>query len=131
MVVRFYDRQEEDNSLNGEDISKLGSLSEFLSKLQEKPAFFCELIGQSNKLLVGLGRVRSCAQFSGIAGEPPYLMAVGSAGDLDGDELEFLINDTATPVPFRYSLLNQEIINVIDSFVDSEKRSPLVSWEEI
>ena len=44
---------------------------------------------------------------------------------------EFLINDTITSVPNRYSIPFETAKDVAAHFLETGERSPLVSWEEI
>jgi hypothetical protein len=46
-------------------------------------------------------------------------------------EVEFLIGDTATPVPKRFSLPYETMVEIAARFVDSGERHAGVAWEEV
>ena len=46
-------------------------------------------------------------------------------------EIAFLIGDTASPVPSRYSLPYETMVEVAAHFVDSSGRHDGVGWEEV
>lgn len=130
MKAQFFDRQDVANAANGENIGSLLQLRQVLAGLRDREPFFAELIGDNGyKLLLGLGSTEGCAQFSSVDGAPPYLMAVGEQ-HAEG-ELEFLIGDTATPVPKKYCLPRKVIEDIAAEFVDKGQRKSDVLWEEI
>src|ERR1700761_2600778 len=132
MIVRFYDRQDLENPLNGSSFESGESLIATLDTLTNRQPFFCELIGERGfNMLIGLGGVWSCVQHSPMDGDPPYLMALRRDDGEDGGDLEFLIENTATPVPYRFRLSREELNEVARHFVETGKPAPLVRWEEI
>jgi hypothetical protein len=131
MSVKFYDRQDEANAMNGKDFEMCETLIEEISNLQNRHPFFCEIVGKNRKLTVGFGVPWSCVQFSQVGGEPPYLMAMEKGTRSDGKELLFMINNTVSSVPFRYALSKSTLRNIITFFFENEARSPSVEWDEI
>jgi hypothetical protein len=132
MIVRFYDRQDPTNHLNGSAFEDADLLTSALHDMQKRPPFFCELDGENKyKLMIGLGNRWSCVQYSKKNGEPPYLMALAVSAKHDGDDLQFLINNTATPVPFRFGLSQNTLWQIVRVFCEAGERSGNVQWEEI
>jgi len=132
MKVTFFDRQEASNPHNNEVVDASTSLLDILESLQDRKPFFCELVGENGfNLLLGVGGNVSCAQYSPSDGGTPYVMArLESNAKTDG-YAEFLINDTITPVPDRYSIPFDTAKEVAAHFLKTGQRSPLVLWEEI
>ena len=132
MIVNFYDRQHLDNPLNGSSFGSGDSLISFMQTLTNRRPFFCDIIGDNEyKILVGLGEPWSCVQYSRADGDLPYLMALHNKDGDDGDDLEFLIGGTATPVPYRFRLSKSELEEIVQYFVETGEYAPNVSWEEI
>jgi hypothetical protein len=132
MIVRFYDRQDPTNHLNATAFEDADLLISALHDMQKRQPFFCELYGESqHRLMVGLGNRWSCVQYSKEDGEPPYLMALAEGAMRDGDDLQFLINNTATPVPFRFGLSQNTFWQIVRVFCEAGERSGSVQWEEI
>jgi len=132
MVVTFFDRQDENNQLNGSTYVDSRSLLNCLKLLTSRSAFFCEIDSDNGfKLLVGIGGNWSCIQHSSAGGSPPYLMAVPGEPPLGAQDMEFLIGNTPTPVSRRYILGAELAEKVISYFVGTGKKSESVEWEEI
>lgn len=131
MAVKFHDLQNVANLKNGQSFATSEDLIHTLISFKSYGSFFGEIVGERSKLLVGLGPIWSCAQFCSTDGLPPYWMAIGAVKDQESSDLEFLIDDTLTFVPFRYALSIDELGQVLTGFVKSESRVPEVSWEEI
>lgn len=132
MMAQFFDRQDTKNSLNGMRVGSSTELRQLLDRLRDREPFFAELIGENGfKLLLGIGSSEACVQFSAADGSAPYLMAVEhDAGAAEG-ETEFLIGDTASPVPKRYALSCETMVRIAGAFVDSGERHAGVVWEEV
>jgi hypothetical protein len=132
MMTQFFDRQDTINPLNGTEIRDATELRHLLNSLRHKNPFFAELIGENGfKLLLGIGAAEGCIQFSAADDSAPYLMAVAKdITDTEG-EAEFLIENTASPVPKRYCLSYDTLIEVAAHFVNSGDRSPHVAWEAV
>ena len=104
---------------------------EILDPSQTRAPFFCELIGENGfNLLLGLGRTCSCAQYNRSDGSAPYFMAVVPGQTREG-YAEFLMGNTATPVPKHYCIAFDMAKQLAVHFLETGDRSPLVSWEEI
>jgi hypothetical protein len=132
MIVRFFDRQDEKNSLNGSTFADSSSMLECFRLLSSRPPFFCEIEGENSfKLLVGVGGKWSCIQHGALDGSPPYLMAVAREPQLVVQDLEFLIGSTPTPIHRRCILSAELAENLISFFIRTGKKSELVEWEEI
>jgi hypothetical protein len=132
MIVTFYDRQDPADRLNSSTFDDGDLLVGALHDRQNRRPFFCELDGENGyKLMIGLGNPWSCVQFSKANGELPYLMALGEDAGRDGPNLEYLINDTATPVPFRFALATETLWKIVRFFLETGGRSQSVHWEEI
>jgi hypothetical protein len=132
MNVEFFDLQDSQNPLNGLIINEKSRLLELLYQLQGASPFFCEFLGQNGyKILVGIGGPRGCVQYSGIDGQPPYLMAVSQDLEPSNEYFDFLISDTASPVPSRYCPPFDTVKDIAAYFQMTGERSPAVSWEHI
>jgi hypothetical protein len=132
MNVRFFDRENKENPLNGRNITAEIELSQILDRLHNRQPFFCELLGENGyKLLVGIGPTMGCVQHSPEDGSPPYLMALPSASNAPGDDVIFLIGGTATPVPLRYCLPFEAVQKIVTHFQRTGERFSEFAWEEI
>lgn len=132
MITRFFDRQDTESPLNGTRIDDPAELRRLLDGVRDRPPFFAELIGDNGfKLLLGIGAAGGCAQFSLADGSAPYWMAVAQDAPDAGGEIEFLIGDTASPVPNRYFLPYETLVDVAADFVTSGERCPRVAWEQV
>ena len=132
MNVEFFDRQDSQNPHNGLIIDEKSRLLELLYQLQSRSPFFCEFLGQNDhKILLGIGGPRGCVQYSRLDGQPPYLMAVSEDVQPLDEYFDFLISDTASPVPSRYCPPFDTVKNIAADFLMTGERSPAVSWEHI
>jgi len=152
MHVTFFDRQEQDNPLNGSLLVSGEETLNLLERLQFRDPFVCELVGENGyTLLMGLGGSVASVQYSRSDGEPPYFEAVapgkpkqisGSEGHpwqaaVEADEMsgatapEFMIGGTATPTPSRYVVPYVRAREIAIYFVETGERDPDIVWEEI
>jgi hypothetical protein len=152
MKVTFFDRQEEDNPLNGSQLVNGKETLNLLERLKSRDPFMCELVGENGyTLLMGLGGSVSSVQYGRSDGEPPYFEAVapgkpkqipGTEGhhyqaSIDADRRsgatapEFMMGDTPTPVPTRYALPYASAREIAIYFVETGERDPDILWEEI
>jgi Immunity protein Imm1 len=132
MIVRVHDCQDQTSSVNGLVVTSDDQLLQVLDSFRTRDPFFAELLGDHGyKLLIGIGGTIGCAQFSRLDGEPPYLMAVAPNRIAELDQVEFLAGNTPTPVPSRYILPFEKIMNIASQFRRTGKRSAEVLWEEI
>ena len=131
MDVKFFDREDGKNPLNGRILDQHVGLSELLSQLQSRAPFFCEVIAENGyTLLLGIGP-RGCAQFSRTDGSPPYLMAVSHHPETSTERFEFLAGGTLTPVSTRYCLPFDAVKDIAAYFQRTGERSATFAWEEI
>lgn len=132
-MAQFFDRQEEANPLNGTSVRNSTELRHLLDRVRDREPFFAELIAENGfKLLLGIGASEACVQFSAADGSVPYLMAVArDAPSAAEGEVEFLIGNTASPVPKRFSLPYETMVEIAARFVDSGERHAGVAWEEV
>ena len=131
MKTQFFDRQDPHNPANGRVVMSPAELRALLETMRDRPPFFAELIGDNGfKLLLGLGGGEGCVQFSPLDGSPPYLTTVGSDLPVPGEVMEFLISDTPTPVPRRFCVPYETVLQVADAFVLTGSRRGDVRWEE-
>lgn len=132
MIVRFYDRQDPHNAANGSAIADASHLVTLIAPLRARPPFFCEFVNESGSaLLVGIGGDIGCALFSEGDGKPPYSMARLEALRAMEGCVDFLVGETAMPVPARFCLPFAIIADVIRHFYATGLRSHAVEWEEI
>jgi len=132
MKAQFVDRQDPRNPMNGRTLSNSAELQSALVLQRDRPPFFAELIGENGfKLLLGLGRNDGCVQFSATDGSSSYLMAVASGVEDRVGEKSFLIGGELTPVPMRYCLPFETVVDIADEFIRTGRRKADVSWEEI
>jgi Immunity protein Imm1 len=131
MRAQFFDRQDVTNPLNGKVLSDSATMRNVIQGSQQRIPFLAELIGENDrKLLLGLGSSDGCVQFGASDDSPPYWMALGSNPEEEGEQ-DFLIGDTATPIPRRFCLPMSTIAEIAAAFLDSGERAPDVAWEEI
>jgi hypothetical protein len=132
MNVEFFDRQNDQNPLNGLNVDQKSRLSELLDQLQGQLPFFSELLGQNGyKVLIGIGGPRGCVQFSRSDDEPPYLMALSHNPDYSMEGVASLIRGELTHVPSRYCIPFETVKDIAEHFMMTGERSLRVSWEEI
>lgn len=132
MRVEIIDKQDKRNPLNGTKVTSSTKLSELLDGLASRDPFFLELIGDNGyKLLVGVGKLMGCVQYSPSNGAPPYLMAVESPATESEGDVDFWISSELTPVPKRFCLPFDRVKEIAAHFLETGDRSPKLSWEEI
>ena len=132
MNVKFFDKGDESNPLNGSTIHDSRRLLQILQGMRGRKPFFCELVGENGfELGVGIAPTVGCAQYSRSDGEPPYLVTVDKNAKPEESYKEFLYQNTATEVPTRECLPLQSILEVAVFFQETGRPSPAVSWEEI
>lgn len=132
MKVRYINRQDKSDPMNGSVMSDAERLAELLDGQRTKPPFMADLTGDNGfELMIGLGGDRGCAQFCRTDGSPPYLMAVSAHPPLvRTGYVEFLATGTPTPVAGRYIISFNELKQIACHFVGTGGRSDAVSWQE-
>jgi Immunity protein Imm1 len=132
MVVKFFDRQDKHNPLNGSEIATSAALLKAIDEWRNRRPFFCELLGNNGyKLLIGIDSELGCVQYSSSDGDPPYLVATTEQETENDTEIEFFIDDTSTPILRRYCIPFDLMKRVVASFIDTGLRDPTVHWKEI
>lgn len=132
MIVKFFDRENELNPFNGTHISEDKKLLDVIENNASRAPFFCELVGENGcNLLLGIGGLIACAQYSRRDGKPPYLMATTAGSKQRNEDVEFLTGGTLTPVPARYCLPLNVVKKIAVFFQKTGEASPAVEWEEI
>jgi Immunity protein Imm1 len=133
MNVTVFDRQDTTNPINGTTFCRRDEIMRLIDSLKGREPFFLELIGSgANNLLVGIAANSACIQHSRKDGIPPYFMATEMKDQTNEERsMNFLINNTPTPISTRYCLPIELARHVVAQFVESGRRSDLVRWEEI
>lgn len=132
MSAKYFDQNNESNPDNGAALTDGPSAKAMLKRQAVNRQVFCELISEErSKLLVGLGPSIGCAQFTNADGEPPYLVAKLDSEDSREGFADFMIGNEPSEVPLRLCLPLHVLLEVAAYFVETGKRSPLVSWEEL
>src|SRR4051794_17919840 len=104
MRVAFFDLEDESNQLNGSVLVNEVEINSLLAELSTRPPFIFELRGERGFMLqVGIAGSEGCVQHSPVSGDVPYMMAVAPETDT-GDDVEFALGGTLTPVSRRYIL---------------------------
>jgi hypothetical protein len=128
----IYDRQDLRNAVNGTGVANGKQVVALIEALRQRPPFFCELVGENGyNLLVGIGGAIGCTQYSRADGNPPYWMATSPSTKHKEGVVDFLIADTATPVPARYCVPFDAVKDIIVYFQNTGLRNPAVDWDEI
>jgi|EndMetStandDraft_2_1072991.scaffolds.fasta_scaffold91993_3 hypothetical protein len=131
MIVTFFDREDETNHLSRTVIGDNDRLFQILEGLRNRLPFFCELVGENGfHLMVGVGEM-GCVQYSRCDGTPPHLVAIADSQQLRDGYSEFLINGTPTPVPNRFCMPFDSILEIVGYFRETGRAHPECKWEEI
>jgi hypothetical protein len=132
MKAQFFNRQNDDDLLNGKMVGNSTELSTLLEKLDDSMACFYELIGENGyNLLLGMSTEMSCAQYSRGDGAPPYMMAIRPSTLEAIVDQDFYTGGVATPVPGHFCLPRQLGVQIASEFMESGGRSHAVNWEEV
>ncbi len=133
MTALFYDTQDRENPMNGAELHSGDDARRLINELGGRAPFFAELIGENGcKLLLGIAPNDACVQFSPADGSPPYMMAsVGYVPESVDDHVEYLIDDTAAPVPRRFCVPHATMVHIAAYFVECGERYEGVSWVDI
>jgi hypothetical protein len=132
MNVRFVNQQDERDFMNRTLIAESEQLSELLDKRRKNAPFIADLFGDNGfQLTIGIGSGIGFAQYRRENGELPYLVAVPAQRRVKSRHVEFLINNTPTPIPRRFILTFDEMKQVALHFLETGEPSDVVSWEAI
>ena len=103
-----------------------------LDKRRKNVPFIAELSADNGfQLTIGIGGGVSFAQYRRVDGELPYLVAVPLLPRVKSRYVEFLINNTLTPIPGRYVLNFDEMKQIAVHFLETGDRSDAFAWEAI
>lgn len=133
MKAQLFDTEKSDSSWNGMVLESPQQLRAMLAEVQSQSRlpFFAELVGHNgHQLLLGLGALDGCVQFSSTDGAPPYLMAVGQ-NEKGRDHLVFSTGGTPTPVLRRYGLPMQAVTDIAVFFMETGERLSNIIWEPV
>ena len=120
-----------DTDLNAVDLSSSNDLRAMIVEHSRRAPHFVEIQSRcSGRLLLGLGGVFACAQFTGATGDPPYLMVVSQVGNQE-QYREFLMGNEPTPVPTRYCVPAEIAADVAVHFLERGGLLPDVIWEAL
>ncbi len=131
MKVTFEDLQNAGTPQDGMILDSAAAVLQLVDqgRFTSPPFMFQLAANNGSNLVVGIARDYGCAQFGSADGLPPYLMARDPLSQ-EGDDMQFLVGDTATPISGRYRLTLAMLTSVIEEFVTSGSRSRAVAWEE-
>jgi Immunity protein Imm1 len=131
MNVTFLHTDDRANSLNGVDISDSEQLFEILEGLRNRDPFVCKLTGENGfEIDIGIGK-DGCVQYSRTDGEPPYLLAVAPGEERQGEEIEFMMGGTPTPIANRYCMPFHYVREIAGYFLTTGHTHPAFSWEGV
>jgi hypothetical protein len=123
---------EDNNHLNGTEITDTLQLLQILDSLRGRPPFICELVGENGiSLSFGIGLPVGCVQYRATSGEPPYFMATSNDQNIAKEQFEFLMGGTLTPVLGHFCIEINLLKQVISYFQETGYRSTIVKWEEV
>jgi hypothetical protein len=152
MRVKFLDKEQHDNPLNGKLIDSSQELERILEQLRHRKPFGLELGGEYGfSLDICLAETCGAVQHTASDGDSAYLLAVAPGnspipltGELSSYSLafrvdeengvespEFLVGGTPTPIPMRYILPYDLVKKIAVHFLETGEREPDVSWEQI
>jgi len=131
MRVEFFDLENESNQLNGSVLVNEEEISSLLARLAVRPPFIFELRGENGYMLqIGIAGSKGCVQHSPASGDVPYMMAVAPEAET-GDDVEFALGGTPTPISRRYILPIELVRQIAVHFAHTGNRGSLVGWQEI
>ena len=130
MILKFFDRDDEANELNGITVRDSRHLRQVLEAQTYKQPFVCELVGENGfQLTIGVGKL-GCVQYARCDGSPPYLMAVSGSRAMIGADKEFMLGGTPSSIPARFCMPFEEVIEIAVYFMETGKACPSFSWEQ-
>ncbi len=132
MIVKYFNRQDKSDPLNGRSISGRVQLVKLLDSVRGSPPFVAELCGENGFVLtIGIGGDVGSVQHSRMDGALPYLMALPKHGRISKTDVEFRLGNTPTPIPARYILSFDEVRHIALHFLETGERSADFAWESI
>ena len=132
MNVQYVNQQDESDPMNRAVIGGSEKLSELLDQRRKNAPFVAELSADNGyQLMIGIGSGICFAQYSRANGELPYLVAVPAQPRVKSRYVEFLMNNTLTPIPGRYVLTFEEMKQIALHFLKTGERAQAFAWEPI
>lgn len=132
MNVRYVNQQDERDPMNHATVADSEGLAELLDKRRKNIPFIAALSADNGfQLMIGIGSGVSFAQYSHTNGELPYLVAIPAQPRVKGKYVDFLMNNTPTPIPGRYILSFDEMKQIALYFRETGERCAVFSWESI
>lgn len=103
MKVRYFNRQDKSDLMNGVEISESSKLAELLDDRRKNLPFIADLSADNGyELMLGIGADIGCVQYSRTDGEPPYLVALPAQQHVKSRYFEFLMNDSPIAISGRH-----------------------------
>ncbi len=122
---------ESNNDLFEYVISKEKELRDLLYNLvKQEPRVVILEIPDVGIFTLGVGLPYGFVQFS-KTGDPPYLVASANGETNLDDEMEFDSNGTPTPIPRRFCMPYDRVVDIIISFFINHEMPHFSKWEEI
>jgi hypothetical protein len=132
MKLRFWDREDRSNPLNGSVIDNEQQLVAILDSHYHRTPFVVQLLGDNGwRLDIGVGGAKSCVQYTHQDGDPPYMMAIAPQAHRGQDHMEVLVGGTASHIPSHEVLPFELAKKIAIYFQQTGERSPLVLWDEV
>ena len=132
MNVRYRNQQDKSDPMNDAVISETEHLSKLFEDRRKCMPFLASLDGDNGyELMIGLGSGVGWAQHSRQDGELPYLVAVPTRQRVRSGYVEFLINNTPTPMRARNILNFDEVKQIALHFLATGERDEAFTWDSI
>ena len=132
MDAWFNDFQDQSSRLHRAMVSNKAQVCALLDEARSRKAFGCELVGENGyQLTLGIGKDVGFVQYGPSSGALRYLMALAPGKQVEQEHMDFLIGDTATEIPRRFSVPLALVKKIAVYFVEMGERSLAVSWEEV
>ena|SRR5579871_4364674 len=128
----FTDMQDCSSPLEGATVRTREELFALLDSVRDRQPFICELEGENGyKLALGISKDLAWVQHSPSDDDPPYFVAVATAEGSRDEEVEFLMDNTQTPLPKRHCVPFATMREIAACFLETGERSSAVTWEEV
>ena len=132
MKVQYRNRQDNSVPMNQTILSGRDQLARLLDARRKSAAFIAELSADSGfHLMIGIGDSVGFAQYSRTDGGLPYLVATPEQRRVQSRYVDFLINNTPTPIPGHYVLSFDEVKKIALYFSETGERDNAFRWESI
>ncbi len=132
MNVRYVNQQDEHDPMNHATLADSERLAELLDKRRKNAPFIGTLSADNGfQLMIGIGSGVSFAQYSRTNRELPYLVAIPTQSRVKSRYVDFLMNNTPTPIPGRYIVTFDEMEQIALYFLETGERCTVFSWKSI